>query len=96
MGWAQPTVGGAIPGLVVLGPIRKQASKPWGQASKQHPSMASASAPASGSCPDFSVIDCDWEVDVSETNPSSHVAMVTGPSVSIAAAVTLTRVAPFY
>ena len=36
-------VGGAIPGLVVLGSIRKQAE----QASKKHPSMASASAPAS-------------------------------------------------
>jgi hypothetical protein len=34
---------GAIPGLVVLGPIKKQAEK----ASKQHPSMASAPAPAS-------------------------------------------------
>jgi hypothetical protein len=48
-------VGGAIPGLVVLGSIRKQAE----QASKQHLSMASASAPASrflpclSSCPDF-------------------------------------------
>ena len=38
-----PLVGGAIPGLVVLGSIRKQAEK---QASKEHPSMASASAPA--------------------------------------------------
>jgi hypothetical protein len=36
-------MGGAIPGLVVLGSIRKQAE----QASKQHPSMASALAPAS-------------------------------------------------
>ena len=47
--------GGAAPGLLVLGSIRKQAE----QASKQYPSMASASAPASGvlhgvsSCPDF-------------------------------------------
>jgi hypothetical protein len=39
----KPTVGGAIPGLVVLGSIREQAE----QASKEHPSMASASAPAS-------------------------------------------------
>ena len=38
-----PIVGGAIPGLVVLGSIREQAE----QASKEHPSMASASAPAS-------------------------------------------------
>ena len=38
-------MGGAIPELVVLGSIRKQAE----QVSKQHPSMASASAPAS--CP---------------------------------------------
>jgi hypothetical protein len=38
-------VGGAIPGLVDLGSIREQAE----QASKKHPSMASASAPAS--CP---------------------------------------------
>jgi hypothetical protein len=36
-------VGGAIPGLVVLSSIREQAE----QASKKHPSMASASAPAS-------------------------------------------------
>jgi hypothetical protein len=36
-------VGGAIPELVVLGSIRKQAE----QASKEHPSMASASVPAS-------------------------------------------------
>ena len=34
---------GVIPGLVVLGSIREQAE----QVSKQHPSMASASAPAS-------------------------------------------------
>jgi hypothetical protein len=38
-----PLVGGTIPGLVVLGSIRKQAE----QASKEHPSMASVSAPAS-------------------------------------------------
>ena len=50
-----PIVGGATPGLVVLGFIRKQAE----QASKQDPSMASASAPASkflpcvSSCPGF-------------------------------------------
>ena len=36
-------VDGAIPKLVVLGSIRKQAE----QASKQHSSMASMSAPAS-------------------------------------------------
>ena len=53
VGW--PIVGGAISGLVVLGSIRKQAE----QVSKQHPSMASASAPASkflpcvSSCLDF-------------------------------------------
>jgi hypothetical protein len=40
-------VGGAIPGLVILGSIRKQAK----QASKQYFSKASASAPALGSCP---------------------------------------------
>ena len=34
-----PILDGAIPGLVVLGSIRKQAE----QASKEHPSMASAS-----------------------------------------------------
>lgn len=39
---------GAIPGLVVLRSIRKQAEQAIGeQASKQHPSMASASASAS-------------------------------------------------
>jgi hypothetical protein len=48
-------VSGAIPGLVVMGFYRKPAE----QASKQHPSMASASVPASrflpclSSCPDF-------------------------------------------
>jgi len=36
-------VGAAIPGLVVMGTIRKQA----GQANEQHPSMASASVSAS-------------------------------------------------
>jgi hypothetical protein len=36
-------VGGTISGLVILGSIREQAE----QASKEHPSMASASAPAS-------------------------------------------------
>ena len=35
-------MGGAFPGLVVLGSIRKAE-----QASKQHPSVASASAPVS-------------------------------------------------
>jgi hypothetical protein len=39
----RPIVGGAIPGLVVLGSIREQAE----QASKKYPSMASASAPVS-------------------------------------------------
>ena len=39
----RPLVGGTISGLVVLGSIREQA----GQASKEHLSMASASAPAS-------------------------------------------------
>ena len=38
----RPIVGGAISALVVLGSIREQAK----QASKEHPSMASASAPA--------------------------------------------------
>jgi hypothetical protein len=54
-------VGGATPGLVVLGSIRKQAEKARRdrQSSHQHPSMASVSAPASeflpcvSSCPDF-------------------------------------------
>ena len=41
-------VGGTIPGLVVLGSIREQAEQAMGkQASKEHLSMASASAPAS-------------------------------------------------
>ena len=39
----RPLVGGTISGLVVLGSIREQAE----QASKEHPSMVSASAPAS-------------------------------------------------
>jgi hypothetical protein len=38
-----PILGGTIPGLIVLGSIREQAE----QASKKHPSMASASTPAS-------------------------------------------------
>jgi hypothetical protein len=38
----RPLVGGTISGLVVLGSIREQVE----QASKEHPSMASASAPA--------------------------------------------------
>jgi hypothetical protein len=38
----RPLVGGTISGLVVLGFIREQAE----QARKEHPSMASASAPA--------------------------------------------------
>ena len=43
-GRAQPTVGGAVPELVVLGSIRKQAE----QASRLHPS---SSAPLPVSCP---------------------------------------------
>jgi len=52
-------MGGAIPGQMVLGSIRKQADRHEEQASKEHPSMVSASAPASGFllclsfCPDF-------------------------------------------
>jgi hypothetical protein len=42
-----PIVGGAIPGLVVLGSIRKQAEQARGSKPKWHPSMASASPPAS-------------------------------------------------
>jgi hypothetical protein len=44
-GGEQPIAGGA-PGPVILGSVRKQA-EPGEQASKQHPSMASASTPAS-------------------------------------------------
>jgi hypothetical protein len=48
-GRAQPIVGGAIPGQVVLGSIRKQAEQARGSKPVKniHPSMASASAPAS-------------------------------------------------
>ena len=43
-----PLVGGAISGLVVLGSIREQAEQARGSKPvKEHPSMASASAPAS-------------------------------------------------
>jgi hypothetical protein len=42
-----PLVGGTISGLVVLGSIREQAEQARKQASKEHPSVASASAPAS-------------------------------------------------
>lgn len=38
---------GAIPELVILGSIESRLAKPWEQVSKQHPSMATASAPAS-------------------------------------------------
>jgi hypothetical protein len=42
-------VGGAVPELVVLASIRKQTEQAKGsKIVKQHPSMASASAPASG------------------------------------------------
>jgi hypothetical protein len=55
MGIAKPIVGGAMPLLVVLCSIRKQAE----QANKKHPSMSSASDPVSrfqlclSSYPDF-------------------------------------------
>jgi hypothetical protein len=43
----RPLVGGTISGLVVLGSIREQAEQArMRQASKEHPSMTSASAPA--------------------------------------------------
>ena len=43
----RPLMGGTISGLVVLGSTREQAEQARGkQASKEHPSMASASAPA--------------------------------------------------
>jgi len=64
-------VGGAIPGLEVLVSKRKQDE----QASKQHPSMASASAPASRFLPCLSpcsLVAFDDELlgeHVSETNP---------------------------
>ena len=41
----KPIMGGAIPGQVVLVSIKKQAEQARG--SKQHPSVASVSAPAS-------------------------------------------------
>ena len=43
-------VGGATPGLVVLGAIRKQVGHP----SRENSSVASASLPALGFCLDFS------------------------------------------
>lgn len=49
---AQFTVGGATPGLVILGAIRKPLSHQE-QASKWHSSVASAATPASDSFPDF-------------------------------------------
>jgi hypothetical protein len=60
-GRAQTMVGGAIPGLVVLGSVRKQTEQGRGSkpVSSTHRSMASASAPASkflscvSFCPDF-------------------------------------------
>ena len=57
---AHPLVGGATLELVVLGgAIRKQAK----QASKCHPSMASASAPASRFLPSLPFSD-DWYLEV--------------------------------
>ena len=57
------TVGSATPGQVVLRCIRKQVEKVISeQASKQHPSTASASAPASRFLPWFPpVMDYDVE-----------------------------------
>ena len=56
----QPIVGGAIPGLVALGSIRKQSEQAMRRKSvSSTPSMTSASAPVSrflpclSSCPDF-------------------------------------------
>ena len=44
----RPLVGGTISGLVVLGSIREQVEQArGGKPVKKHPSMASASAPAS-------------------------------------------------
>jgi hypothetical protein len=54
---AQHIVRGTTPGQVLLGYIRDRLSKPRGQASKQHFSMASISVPALSSHP-----DCDVEV----------------------------------
>jgi hypothetical protein len=52
--WGGPLVGGAISGLVALGSIRKQTEEANGRhANKEHPSMASASAPAFCSSLDF-------------------------------------------
>ena len=59
MGEGLDHYGWCISGQVVLGSIRKQAEQVRKQAKKQHPSIASASAPASrilpclSSCPDF-------------------------------------------
>jgi len=60
MGEGLASVGAAIPGLVVLGFYKKAGRANHGaQANKQHPSMASAWAPAfrflpcMNSCPDF-------------------------------------------
>jgi hypothetical protein len=59
-----PTVGGAIPGLVVLGSIRKQAEQAMEeQGGKQHAFVVSASVPASRSLPQVpvstSLCNCD-------------------------------------
>jgi hypothetical protein len=55
-GRVYPTVCSASPGLVVLGCTRKQAESHGEQASKQHPSMASASVPTSGLVPRILVL----------------------------------------
>jgi hypothetical protein len=63
-------VGGAIPDLPTLGSKRRQAE----QASKQHPSMASASAPTSKFLPCLSSYLSGWDNEllygtVSEIKP---------------------------
>ena len=77
---AQITVDGDIPGLVVLGSLKKAGCVSYNeQASKEHPSMVSASAPASkflpclSSCPDFLQRKQDVEVEDKQT-PSSQTA----------------------
>ena len=64
-------MGGAIPGLVVLGAIRKQAEQAMRskQASKQHSSMAAASIPENRFLSWFTAMD--WSGICNSNKPFS-------------------------
>lgn len=70
MGEAQLIVGGAAAGLVILDAVRRQAEQALrSKACRQYSSVASVSAPASGSLPcvsshlDSSLLDCPVDIE---------------------------------